>query len=106
MITLFILFLLILLVGYILGRYDKPEEHFKTKGTLTTKRIAELYHQAVKQDAPTGVIKPKTREQIHERSLPDKIREGRQAMREELDSHPELAERRRLVAALKKRGEL
>lgn len=81
---------------------DDTQQSIEEGIKFTKKGIRKL----TTKDLPTGQIKPKTAKQIQERSLPDKIREGRQAMKEELDSHPELATRRKLIEDMKKQGKL
>lgn len=95
-----IIFIIIFFLGYWCG---------KSLDIITDTQDAFRYadkqmNRLVIKQTPTGQIKPKTAKEIQDRSLPDKIREGRQAMKEELDSHPELAARRRLIEQYKKEG--
>lgn len=89
----FIVFLFLFFVGYWTGKSANII-------TDTQKYSKDYLHKLIKmsqEETPTGQIKPKTAQEIQERSLPVKIREGRQAMRETLDNSPELATRRKLI---------
>lgn len=99
----FVITIASLLVGYWLGRSNRPIEELKKGGTLTLKKIGELYQSAIKAEIPTGVIKPKTAADIMLKNDPKKAA-GLKAMKETLDNIPELHDLNEKVKRYKKMG--
>ena len=94
----FIITIISILIGYCLGRFNKPEQvvsHF-------VNGVSKLVHEQTTSTIPTGAIKPKTAKDILEKQLPKKVIEGREAMRETLDASPELKTHRLLVEKARK----
>jgi len=95
----FIFFILIFLLGYVAGylngkAQDAVETIIDGTGktiTIMRKKIKEVTTPAIK----TGIIKPPTAKDLADRKLPQKVKEGRAAMKETLDNIPELVEHKK-----------
>ena len=88
-----------LLIGYLLGRSNRPVEELQQ----TISKAIKTVEKKITPQVPTGIIKPKTAaETIVRRDI--KRYEGLKAMKESLDANPELKELNDKVKAYKKAG--
>lgn len=102
----YFLFLLTYFLGYFAGyfhgnKHEDLEEVVDKMGKtilVARKRVKEAFTPTMK----TGVIKPPTAKTIQERNLPQSVKDSRQAMKDTLDSIPDLAEAKRKVDEYKK----
>jgi hypothetical protein len=93
----FLITIISLLIGYMIGRYNKPEEVVKGTGDSYVKYVERLATPSI----PTGVIKPKTALDEFEHNRPNKEKEGLQAFKETLDN----SELKDLADKVKKQNE-
>ena len=94
----FLITIISLLIGYILGRLSKPEEVIRSGFETLMYKGKNIVDESI----PTGIIKPKTAKDIFEKNRPQKEKEGLQAFKETLDNSPELVAHRKLVEQAKK----
>ena len=87
MIVILFVFFFLYCIGFIAGVYYSKIER-SSKLEEIKEKISKKDTEDSKPSIPTGVIKPPSDQFIYEKSLPQKRREGIQAMREALDNSP------------------
>jgi hypothetical protein len=78
----FLITIISLLIGYWLGTKSNPS--FTIGNDIKT--FAEGVKRTITPSIPTGIIKPKTAQEIYERNRPQKEREGLEEMKKTLDN--------------------
>lgn len=98
----FITAIVFYICGYVSGYMNGKRMDAKEATDTLRTGIRQVVHDQMKAQIKTGVIPSPTREQIRLRNLPQKEREGIEAMRETLANSPEIQEHKRLVEKFKK----
>lgn len=97
--------ILSILFGYILGRFNRPEEVLKSGFHKIYYQGKEIVEEILpKSDLKPGLYKRPTAHDLYEKSKPKEEKEAEKAMVETLDQIPELKEARDKVKELKERG--